>query len=102
MRIAAMQRRDQIISDPRNGPAGTSQSPAKANAIAEMEMEPGSSQGLLRGRTRGNGHKVEDEKYQLDIRKKCVLREGDPTLEPSEAVRSLSWETQTLALSNLI
>ena len=87
---------------PRNGQAGTSRSPAKANAIAEMETEPGSSQRLHRGRTRSNGHKTEDEKFQFGIRKKCVLHEGDPTLQPSKAVGSLSWEMQTLALSNLI
>jgi len=102
MRIGAIQRDGQITSHPRNGSAGTSQSPTKANAIVEMEMEPGASWRLHSGRTRDNGQKVEDEKCQLDIRKKRGLQEGDPTQEPSEAVGSVSWEIQTLALSNLI
>lgn len=66
------------------------------------EQMQGWRQALLRGYTRGSGYKVEEEKFQLDTRKKCIFHKSDPTMEPNQAVEYLSWDMKTLALSNLI
>lgn len=67
-------------------PIRVHQEPHQSQQRQMPEQRCSWSQSVLRGYKRGNGHKVEEEKFQLDIRKKCVFHERDATMEPNESV----------------